>query len=71
MTIKQWFATYFILLGCFAGAVAIGRQLYHNCGQPLWACMVLAGIAFVLLVITIFPLLAYRLGTRLPWEEQP
>ena len=60
MTIKQWLAIYFVLLGCFAGSVAVGRQLYHNCDQPLWVCMVLAVVAFVILTITILPLLPYR-----------
>ena len=70
MSVKQWFITYLVLLGCFAGAVAVGRQLYHNCGQPIWACMVVAGVSFVVLVITILPLLCYRGHSPIEKEEQ-
>ena len=50
---KGWLITYFILLGCFVGAVFTGRQLHHSCRQPLWACVVVALVVFVILAIVL------------------
>ena len=70
MTIKQWLVTYAILLGSFVGTMTVGRQLYHNCDQPLWACMVVAVVVFIILTITILPSLPHRYGSSKEEQEK-
>lgn len=50
---KQLIITYLTVLTSFAGAVAASRTLYHRFAEPLWVCVIVAAVAFCILIITL------------------